>query len=82
MSIILVLYRHRSVRVSAYRRAMLVGMPPTFRTPTPKRNVRVPTPLWVAAAKVAVEQGESLSEVIRRALASYVERHHQGPGEP
>lgn len=50
-------------------------MPPTVRKPTPKRNVRVPTPLWEAAARAAVGQGESVSEVVRRALARYVEQH-------
>ena len=41
---------------------------------TPLRNVRVPDDLWVAAMSKALERGESLSEVIRRALEKYVQR--------
>ena len=39
---------------------------------TPLRNVRVPDDLWDAAMSKALERGESLSEVIRRALEHYV----------
>lgn len=38
------------------------------------RNVRVPDELWEAAKAVAEERGESLSDIIRAALASYVEQ--------
>ena len=38
---------------------------------TPLRNVRVPDDLWYAAMSKALERGESLSEVIRRALERY-----------
>lgn len=41
---------------------------------TPLRNVRVPDDLWDAAMSKALERGESLSEVIRRALEKYVQR--------
>lgn len=39
---------------------------------TPMRAFRVPDELWGAAKAVAAARGESLSEVIRRALADYV----------
>lgn len=39
---------------------------------TPSRNVRVPDDLWDAAMSKALDRGESLSEVIRRALEKYV----------
>lgn len=41
---------------------------------TPIRGLRVPDELWQAAQAVAAERGESLSEVIRAALARYVKR--------
>lgn len=39
---------------------------------TPSRNVRVPDDLWNDAMSKALDRGESLSEVIRRALEKYV----------
>jgi predicted HicB family RNase H-like nuclease len=39
---------------------------------TPIRTVRVGGPLWEAAQKAAAERGESVSDVVRRALAEYV----------
>ena len=39
---------------------------------TPLRNVRVPDDLWRAAMSKALDRGETLSEVIRRALEKYV----------
>jgi predicted HicB family RNase H-like nuclease len=39
---------------------------------TPSRNVRVPDDLWQAAMAKALDRGETLSEVIRRALEKYV----------
>lgn len=39
---------------------------------TPSRNVRVETPLWQAAQKLATQRGESVSDVVRRALEDYV----------
>lgn len=41
---------------------------------TPLRNVRVADDLWHAAMTKAVERGETLSDVIRRALERYVAR--------
>ena len=37
----------------------------------PLRSIRVPDDIWEAAQKVAAERGESVSEVIRRALKRY-----------
>lgn len=45
---------------------------PSMPDGTPLRNVRVPDDLWQAAMAKALERGESLSEVIRRALEKYV----------
>jgi hypothetical protein len=39
---------------------------------TPGRNVRVPDDLWVAAQAKADERGETVSDVVRRALERYV----------
>jgi predicted HicB family RNase H-like nuclease len=39
---------------------------------TPLRNVRVADDLWHAAMSKALDRGETLSEVIRRALEKYV----------
>jgi predicted transcriptional regulator len=42
---------------------------------TPVRNLRVSDDLWSAAQAIAEERGESLSDVLRAALARYVQRH-------
>lgn len=42
---------------------------------TPQRAIRVPDELWKSALAIAKERGESLSEVIRDALAEYVKRN-------
>jgi predicted HicB family RNase H-like nuclease len=42
---------------------------------TPQRAIRVPDELWKSAQAIAKRQGESLSEVVREALAEYVKRH-------
>ena len=39
---------------------------------TPLRNVRIADDIWQAAKERADQQGESLSDVIRRALEQYV----------
>lgn len=46
---------------------------------TPQRAIRVPDDLWRAAQAVAKERGETLSDVIREALAEYVRRHGRRP---
>jgi negative regulator of replication initiation len=39
------------------------------------RTVRVDADVWDAAAAVAEDRGETVSDVIRRSLAAYVKRH-------
>lgn len=41
---------------------------------TPRRTIRVPDSLWEAALIKAEVRGESLPEVIRKALERYVRR--------
>lgn len=48
-----------------------MGRPKTGRTPI--RTVRIPDPIWNAAAALAEARGESVSTVIRRGLLEYVE---------
>ena len=42
---------------------------------TPQRTVRVPDDEWDAAKAAAERQGETVTDVIRRALRSYAKRH-------
>jgi predicted transcriptional regulator len=44
-------------------------------SPTPLRAIRVPDDLWTAAAEIAEERDENLSEIVRAALTRYVKRH-------
>lgn len=41
---------------------------------TPLRSFRIPDALWAAAKAKADEKGESVSDVVRRALERYVKR--------
>lgn len=41
---------------------------------TTLRNVRVSDEIWEAAKERASENGETVSEVVRRSLAEYVEK--------
>lgn len=41
---------------------------------TPRRTIRIPDDLWDAASAKAEERGESVSDVIRKALERYVRR--------
>jgi predicted transcriptional regulator len=41
---------------------------------TPHRTIRVDDALWTSAQLAAAERGESVSDVIRAALARYVKR--------
>ncbi len=43
-------------------------------THTPLRSVRVPSPLWEAAKAKAAERGETVTDVLVRALERYVKR--------
>lgn len=42
---------------------------------TPTHSVRVPEELWEAALRIASDRGETVSDVIRRALERYVRAH-------
>lgn len=42
---------------------------------TPKHGVRIPQDLWDAAKRVAADRGETLTDVIIRALKRYVVEH-------
>lgn len=44
---------------------------------TPQRTVRIADDLWEASAAAAAANGETLSDVIRRALAAYVRRNRR-----
>lgn len=48
-------------------------------THTPLRSVRIPDALWNAAQAKADEQGESVSDVIRKALEQYVKPRKPRP---
>lgn len=41
---------------------------------TPKRSIRVPDELWLAALEKAEQRDEDLSSVVRAALKRYVNR--------
>lgn len=47
-------------------------MPNQPRDDNPARTVRVPDGLWLKAKTQAADRGESVSDVVRRALARYV----------
>jgi len=57
--------------VVGYRRGRVVSN-------TPARAVRVPDELWNEALLMAMQKGDTLREVIRRALVEYVETHGWG----
>ncbi|MBO9522333.1 MAG: hypothetical protein J7518_12420 [Nocardioidaceae bacterium] len=44
---------------------------------TPKHGVRIPDDLWQAALRAAHDQGETVTDVIIRALKRYVREHPQ-----
>lgn len=47
---------------------------PKTQRKTPLRSVPVPDEIWKPAQAKAAERGESLSEVVRRALVRYANR--------
>ena len=49
-------------------------MPNQPKTSNPARAVRVEDELWRAAMEKAAERGETVSDVIRRALERYTKR--------
>lgn len=42
---------------------------------TTRRTIRVPDHLWASALAAAEKRGETLSDVIRRALEEYAAKH-------
>lgn len=46
-------------------------------THTPARSIRVPDALWEAAQAAAEENGESVSDVVRKALEAYVKKNQR-----
>lgn len=48
---------------------------------TPKHGVRVPDELWQAAKRAAADNGETVTDVIRRALERYVRAHPLEPDD-
>lgn len=42
---------------------------------TPNRTIRVSDELWEAARRVAADRGETVTDVVRRALERYVREH-------
>lgn len=42
--------------------------------PTPHRTVRVPDEIWRPAQEVAQQRGETLTDVIQRALVAYTKK--------
>lgn len=49
-------------------------MAPAKPTHTPRRSIRISEALWAAAQEKAAERGESVSDIIRRALERYIKR--------
>ena len=39
------------------------------------RSIRIDDELWAASVEATARRGETVSEVVRRALRSYVRRH-------
>ena len=60
---------------SNYRVTPRKGTAHPSMTGHPIRTVRVPDDAWADARRVAAERGESVSAVIRRLLAEYVDDH-------
>lgn len=48
------------------------------RTPTgntPHRTIRIPDGIWHTAKTIAADRGETMTDVIERALRGYIRRH-------
>lgn len=44
---------------------------------TPQRSIRIPDTEWLPAKATAVRCGDSLSDVVRKALRAYVRRNKE-----
>ena len=47
--------------------------PPMPTKGTKRHAIRIPDPLWNQARTTAAEHGDNLSEIIRQALAEYID---------
>jgi hypothetical protein len=54
------------------------GRPATGKTP--HRTIRIPDHVWKPAQEIAAGRGETITEVIERALRNYIGRHKHEPG--
>jgi Arc/MetJ family transcription regulator len=50
-------------------------------TPTPQHTVRIDDELWDAAQRIAARRRETVSDVVRRALVEYVDKHQRPASE-
>lgn len=57
-----------------------VPRPPTGKTPV--RNFRIPASLYEPAAAIAEKRGETVTDVVTRALQAYVRRHRHEVDPP
>ena len=57
----------------ATQRGPLVALMPN-QPKTPLRTVRISEEVWAAAMRKAIDRGETVSDVIRRALVRYSKR--------
>lgn len=54
--------------------------PPRGKT-TPGRSLRIPDPLWKSAKETAAARGETVTDVVIRALDRYVKRYKRRGGD-
>lgn len=57
-----------------------VPRPPTGKTPV--RNFRIPAVLYGLASAIAEKRGETVTDVVIRALEAYVKRHRRELEQP
>jgi predicted transcriptional regulator len=50
-------------------------------TQTPEHSVRIDDELWDAAERIAARRREKVSDIVRRALVEYVDKHHRPASE-
>lgn len=55
----------------------LSGVPRPATGKTPVHNFRIPDPVWKPAERVAGKLGETVTDVVIRALKAYARRHPQ-----
>ncbi len=57
------------------RRLTTVPRPATGKTPV--RNFRAPDELWDVATRIAAHRGETMTDVLLKAVEAYVKRHRK-----